>query len=221
MRTSIGPNNMSVLLILLAAIILASCNEGKPNGNNNGGEADYPMPSPEEQAAIDLWDTLHTIEGQTLNGAQLAVMKSKVIDMDHLLCINLPVSDIDERPLGDVTYTNEETGGTIVFHLGPVEDDEVVDSLNPIGTIDLWTVVHSWETKDCLPDSANTFNRVQARGNSIYTPYHMVHSGRKKKNNYELRWFPEYYGCIIYVYPGADSLAMTFGYEESKRIYKR
>ena len=27
MRTSIGPNNMSVLLILLAAIILASCNE--------------------------------------------------------------------------------------------------------------------------------------------------------------------------------------------------
>ena len=191
MRTSIGPNNMSVLLILLAAIILASCNEGKPNGNNNGGEADYPMPSPEEQAAIDLWDTLHTIEGQTLNGAQLAVMKSKVIDMDHLFCINLPV------------------------------DDEVVDSLNPIGTIDLWTVVHSWETKDCLPDSANTFNRVQARGNSIYTPYHMVHSGRKKKNNYELRWFPEYYGCIIYVYPGADSLAMTFGYEESKRIYKR
>ena len=49
----------------------------------------------------------------------------------------------------------------------------------------------------------------QTTWHSIYTPYRWVHTGRHKYNNYTPQWFAEYHGCIIYVYPGADSLVLT------------
>lgn len=213
---------MSALLLMpMTILILVACNGNSPGGKNTPDTV-YPIPSPEEEAVMSLSDTLHTRVGLTLTGAQLAVMTYGVDDYPDTFGVNLPVTDLDERPAEGVVYTNAESGGTIVFHYGPGLDDESIDSVGAIGTVNLRTVIHSWESADCLPDSANK-RSVQARGNSIYTPYHTVHHRSYKINDvtYPARWSPEYYGCLIYVYPGADSLVVTFGYEESKRIYKR
>ncbi|MBR4365919.1 MAG: hypothetical protein IKP43_03960 [Bacteroidaceae bacterium] len=218
MRTNRKQKIMSALLSLpMTAVILAACHGGNNGGNINH---DYPLPGPEESAVMKLCDTLMSQEGQTLTGAQLAVMRYGVDFHPDTFGIDLPVTDIDERPEEGAVYTNEGSGGTLIFHYDTTFDDEVTDSIGPIGTVDMRTVVHSWSSSESLPDSAET-NRLRARGNSIYTPYRWVHTGRRKSNNYTPRWFGEYHGGIIYVYPGADSLILTYGYEESKRIYKR
>lgn len=210
-----------LLFMLMTTLILAACNGGKPKGKNIADTV-YPEPNPEEVAAMKLFDVLHSSEGKNMTGAQLAVLKDTANDEEHLFCINLPVTDIDERPVADVAYTNKETGGTLLFHYGPGLDDESIDSVGAIGTVDIRTVIHSWESADCLPDSANT-RSVEARGNSIYTPYHTLYYESYEINDqtYPACWAPEYYGCLIYVYPGADSLLVTWGYEESKRVYRR
>ena len=161
------PKIMSALLSLpMTAVILAACHGGNNGGNINH---DYPLPGPEESAVRKLCDTLMSQEGQTLTGAQLAVMRYGVDYHPDTFGIALPVTDIDERPVEGVTYTNEESGGTLIFHYDTTFDDEVTDSIGPIGTVDMRTVVHSWSSSESLPDSAET-NRLRARGNSIYTP---------------------------------------------------
>ena len=209
---------IGMLLLPLAILLLLACNGG--NGRLINGGSSYPLPGPEESAVRKLCDTLGTIEGQSLNGTQLAAMRYGVDFHPDTFGIALPVTNIDERPLNDATYTNKETGGTLVFHFGPLPAGEEPDSVGPVGTIDMRNVIHSWESSASLPDSADTM-RLRARGNSIYTPYRWVHTGRHKYNNYTPQWFAEYHGGIIYVYPGADSLVLTYGYEASKRIYRR
>ena len=85
------------------------------------------------------------------------------------------------------------------------------------------TVTHVWEDSTCVPAKADTVS-VQNRGAGILTLYRIVHwggpnGGRHRCYDKHPNGYPEYWGALISVYPGADSLVLTWGCEQSKRTY--
>ena len=81
-----------MLLLPLAILLLLACNGGHGRLINGG----YPLPGPEESAVRKLCDTLGTIEGQSLNGTQLAAMRYGVDFHPDTFGIDLPDDQIKQ-----------------------------------------------------------------------------------------------------------------------------
>lgn len=183
-----------------------------------GTTDDYPWPSPEEDAPVWLKQQLMSDEGRAMTGQQLAALKDT-----YPRSVALPVSEADVLPrMG--TYTDPATGGTITFMPYKSPQEGLKDTINPIALVAMRTVTHEWEDSKCVPAEADTVS-VQNRGGGILSLYRIVHGhgpdgGKHRCYDKHPNGYPEYWGTLISVYPGADSLVMTVGYEGSKRVYK-
>lgn len=184
------------------------------NGDYPGG---YPRPTPEEDASDWLKQQLMSDKGRAMTGQQLATLKD-----EHPRSVALPVSADEVLPrMG--TYTDPNTGGTITFMPYKKPFEELKDTLNPVALVAMRTVTHEWESSASVPDKADTVS-VQNRGAGILSLYRIVHSngpngGKHRCYDKHPDGYPEYWGTLMSVYPGADSLVMTVGYEKSKRTY--
>lgn len=175
--------------------------------NSHSVQNGYPM-SLERNAVTRLSSILNSSEGQAMSGIELAHKEGN----DELFKVDLPVNETNERPQYGKAYRNEETGSTIVFYDTVIEGDTIC----PIGTADLTTVIHEWETK---PDTTFSY-RVHARGNGIYTFYNIRHKGcHCTHHDKHPDGYPEYAPCLVYIKPGGKELLITWGYERSKRDY--
>ena len=204
-----GIRQVTFAALLLACILTACGLSGGKHVTNN-----YPKPSAEQSAMRWLGDILMSDSGRVMSGLQLARLSE-----DHSIrMVNLPVCDKDVLPhMG--TYRHDATGGTIVFR--PYTNEK--DTVRPICQADIHVTIHRWEDK-VYADSAET-ECIQNRGNGILAIYRIVHGGGPnggKHRCYEKHpdGYPEYWGSLISVYPGADSLVLTWGYEASKRVYR-
>jgi hypothetical protein len=176
--------------------------------NSRPAQSSYPM-SLEKNAVSHLSSILNSSEGHAMSGMELAHKEGH----EELFKIDLPVNETDERPQFGKAYRNDETGSTIVFYDTVIEGD----TISPIGTADLTTVIHDWETE---PDTTINYC-VHARGNGIYTFYNIRHKGCHCSHHDEHPdGFPEYAPCLVYIKPGGKELLITWGYERSKREYK-
>ena len=168
----------------------------------------YPM-SREKNAVLHLSSILNSSEGHAMSGKELAHQDGE----EEIFKVDLPVDGSNERPQYGKTYRNEETGSTIVFYDTVIESD----TISPVGTADLATVIHEWETKP----NATVSYRVHARGNGIYTFYNIRHKGcHCIHRDQHPDGYPEYSPCLVYIKPGGKELLITWGYENSKREYK-
>ena len=176
--------------------------------NSRSTQNSYPM-SLEKNAVLRLSSILNSSEGHAMSGMELAHKE----DNKEIFKVDLPVNETDERPQYGKVYRNEETGGTIVFYDTAIEGDTIA----PIGTADLTTVIHDWETK---PDTTINYC-VHARGNGIYTFYNIKHKGcHCSRHDQHPDGYPEYAPCLVYIKPGGKELLITWGYERSEREYK-
>lgn len=200
-------------IVALAVIGLMNCGIRASSHAND----DYPWPSPEEEATLWLKEQLMSAKGRAMTGQQLATLKD-----DYPRNVALPVSDEDVIPrMG--TYIDPATGGTITFMPYSIPQKELKDTIHPIALVAMRTVTHEWESSSCLPAKADTVS-VQNRGVGILSLYRIVHShgldgGKHRCYDKHPDGYPEYWGTLMAVYPGADSLVMTVGYEGSKRTY--
>lgn len=173
-----------------------------------------PEPNAEERAVEWLGNIVNSPEGHTMTAGQLATLSEE----KSIRSVALPVNDEDVLPRMGI-YRNEATGGTIQFR--PYTNEK--DTVNPVCQADLRIVIHSYYDASCLPDSAET-ECIQNRGKGILAAYRIVHDGgpnggRHRCYDKHPDGYPEYWGTLMYVYPDADSLMVTWGYEASKRIY--
>ena len=210
----------------VSGMLLIACHSGSGKMTT---DTVYPKPSPEEQALSWLCDVLMSKEGSSMTAERLAQLKGTdtipgVMEPegaeDCMRNINLPVNSEDVLPrMGK--YENKETGATIVFK--PYTNEK--DTLNPVCQADFRLAWHSWDKQCYLPEDTCETRCIQNRGRGILAIYHIVHDfgpneGRHRCYEDHPNGYPEYWGALIYVYPGADSLIFTCGYEESKRTYK-
>lgn len=222
-----------ILVAMMAlALVLTACKNSTSQQQNSEQETagtEYPEPSPEEQASAWLCDVLMSKEGSAITAERLAQLKGtdKIPGMteyqndeDSIRNINLPLNSEDVLPrMGK--YENEETGATIVFK--PYTNKK--DTINPICQADFRIAWHSWDKQCCLPEDTCETRCIQNRGRGILAIYHIVHDFGPRNGSHSCYenhpdGYPEYWGALLYVYPGADSLIFTCGYEESKRVYR-
>lgn len=199
-------------LLPVVVLMLTACHQ---TTGDNGGGVPYPMPSAEEEAMAWLYATLMSDAGHAMTGEQLAQLKKDRSIND----VSLPVNDADVLPRMGM-YKNDPTGGTIVFK--PYTNEK--DTINPICQADFRVPFHSWEEKVYLPDDSCYTECIQNRGKGIMAIYRIVHQGGPNGGRHRCYakhpdGYPEYWGVLLYVYPGADSLLFTCGYEKSKRVY--
>lgn len=200
---------------VVSVLLMVACGMSGGQSAVGGQSEDYPMPSAEQMAVEWLGAVLMSDSGRMMSGHRLA----RLYEEHSIRSVALPVSDKDVLPrMG--TYKNAETGGTIVFR--PYVNEK--DTVRPVCQADFRIVVHSWEDASCLPDSAETVC-VKNRGGGILTLYRIVHGGGPNGGKHRCYakhpdGYPEYWGALIAVNSGADSLILTFGYEASKRIYR-
>ena len=133
---------------------------------------------------------------------------------NNIVCaVNLPSTNADALPLFDTPHIDDTTGITIVSHQESIEGDTIC----PIGTADLRTVIHDWEQQ--APDTTINY-RVHARGNGLYTFYNIKHKGCHCQNHDKHPdGLPEYAECIVWIKPGSKDLLITWGYKRSERTY--
>lgn len=191
-------------IIPLMVLLLMAC------GSTPAHQATSDSSSIEEEAVDHLYDVLNSGKGHMMSASELAHQDR--YEYNSYFMVDIPITDANEQPVYDVPYVNEETGGTIVFHQKSIEGDTIC----PIGTADLCTVVHEWKTK---PDTTITY-RVHARGSGLYTFYNIRHKGcHCIHHDRHPDGFPEYTSCIVWIKPGSKELLITWGYKRSERIY--
>lgn len=206
----------ALVAMMALALVLTACKNSPAQQQVSEQEipgTEYPEPAPEEQASAWLCDVLMSQEGCAITAERLAQLKGTGV-------INLPVNSDDVMPrMGK--YENAETGATIVFK--PYTNEK--DTIKPICQADLRLAYHSWDTACHLPEGTCETRCIQNRGRGILAIYHIVHDYGPRNGSHRCYedhpdGYPEYMGALLYVYPGADSLMYTCGYEASKRIYR-
>ncbi|MBR3455144.1 MAG: hypothetical protein IKH26_07470 [Bacteroidaceae bacterium] len=154
-----------------------------------------------EQALISL---LNSEEGKKMTADDLNSLRSSKKVGDKMRGavgpdIQLPITDLDVLPRDSVLYTNPLTGSTLWFSF-----NGRTDSLNAVGTV----TINQKEFREVVWTASSPVMHLQSRGKSLYTLFEYNEDG------------PEWQGVIIYVYPDADSLLVTHGYEKPERVFR-
>lgn len=192
-------------IIPLLVLLLMACRSTPSHQITNDAS------SIEEEAVAHLYDVLNSGNGHMMTASELAHQNG--YEYNSSFAVNLPITDKDETPLYDTPYIDKKTGSTIVFHQEAIEGD----TIRPIATADLQTVIHDWQEK--APDTADNY-RVHARGNGLYTFYNIRHQGcHCQHHDKHPDGFPEYEACIVWIKPGSKELLITWGYKRSERTY--
>ncbi len=198
----------NVITTILVISLFTACN------GNSGHDTIIevpPEPTDEDTALWWLSQILNSDEGHAMSAGQLATLHEENTNRSVAFTVNK--SDVLPR-MG--VYRHEATDGTIVFK--PYSNDK--DTVMPVCQADFRIAVYDYETT--AHDSASTMC-IQNRGKGILAIYHNIVNHRRHDGQHDdesrADVKPEYMGALMYVYPGADSLIITWGYEASKRVY--
>lgn len=190
-------------ILCFTTVLLMAC--GSTPAHQTTGDAS----SVEEAAVSHLYYVLNSDMGHVMTASELAHQKSG----NGIFKIDLPIDESNELPLFETIYIDDATGSRIVFHQETIEGD----TIQPIGTADLRTVIHDWQKQ--APDTTINY-RVHARGNGLYTFYNIKHKGCHCQNHDKHPdGFPEYAECIVWIKPSSKELLITWGYKRSERTY--
>ena len=178
----------------MSAWLLTACNLGRPN--INGEKTGQPIMDGwlfEQAGEFWLPSVIRELNPQTPEEwANLNKVNVQV---------KLPVHEGDPMPKDGATYRQASTHGYITFHLQGMEGD----TLNPIGTADLWLKESNYFGQD------TTFTvRVLQQGKGIFSTYHIKRQRQRGEPERYEEWV-EWYPAIISVYPGGDSLLICRG----------
>ena len=151
-----------------------------------------------------LMGLLNSEEGQKMTADELNSLRASKKLGDKMRGavgpdIQLPITDLDVLPRDSVLYTNPSTGSTLLFTL-----NDSTDSLNCVGTV----TINQNVFREIVWAASSPVLQLQARGKSLYTLFEYDEE------------VPEWQGVIIYVYPDADSLLVTHGYEKPERVFR-
>ncbi len=202
------------IMLTSVAVLLMACGF-RTGATDSTSEDTYPMPGAEDMAVEWLGKILNSGEGHMLSADSLAVLHED----KSIRSVALPLNAEDVLPhMG--TYRHDATGGTIRFH--PYNNEK--DTVNPVCKAYFRVAMHYWEDSVYLPEDSSYTECIQNRGKGILAVYRIVHGGGPNGGKHRCYskhpdGYPEYWGTLMYVYPGADSLMMTWGYEKSKRTY--
>ncbi len=220
----------------MAGLLLAACGSHRGDNGSDGigivGSDGIHAPSPEEECVSLLFDILMSDSGHAMSGRQIAGLDDGALEtewaacvlspgaMKGLFCVNLPTNASDNLPRMGV-YKDAVSNGTITFSKADAALEQqsmasTEDPIRPACQADIRIVYYDWESPECLPEKSERM-LVEQRGQGILTLYHTV---ARRGDRDERIYFPEYRNIVIYVYPDADSLLTTCGYEATKRIYR-
>ena len=152
-----------------------------------------------------LGDLLNSDVGPTLSAEQLLDSIESLNQRKEGFSIHFPVTDENASPKDGEIYVNPKTGSSIQFDLTPA------DSLG------MGTVIIVQQTDGELTFRHNALDsvitrHVQSRGKGIYALY----STSLDSDSLPRRIWSR---VLLYVYPGADSIMTTRGYEDSKHLF--
>ena len=148
-------------------------------------------------AQKELETLLNSEEGQKMTADQLAEMTPGFADkLRGAGCeIHLPLTDENALPKTGQLYVSSSTGSSIVFH----------QNGSSVSVTIALRETHWGMPADSLEGTAQYV--VQSRGKGLYTLY----------NNEEAR----FEGRLVYVFPGADSIIVTRGSQETQQTFFR
>lgn len=202
--------NMRWLVVVMVTVMMVACGS---NPNSNGVvDGNYPMPTMEEECAYYLYDVLMSPEGRAMTGAQLAVLNDTG-SLRNVFHIDLPVCKADQLPRMGIY---REAGESTTFEFLPLKAEDPLDTIHAV-----CQAITTFGYGDSTPDTLLVHNR----GNGILTLFRYVHRGGPyggKHSCYDEHpnGYPEYSSFVLSVFQGADSLIISNGYEESKRVYR-
>ena len=153
-----------------------------------------------------LGDLLNSDVGPTLSAEQLLDSIESLNQRKEGFSIHFPVTDENASPKDGKIYVNPKTGSSIQFDLTST------DSLYGMGTVIIVQQTDGELTfRHNALDSVVT-RHVQSRGKGIYALY----STSLDSDSLPRRIWSR---VLLYVYPGADSIMTTRGYEDSKHLF--
>lgn len=119
--------------------------------------------------------------------------------------VEFPVTDADTRPQEDVSYVGVGSGTTMTFSLS-TQTDSLPHS---IGVACIEWHEDQWGFADDSTDSRSFTDTcfVESRGKGVYSLFNPEE-------------YPQRKGMLLFVYPGADSILIHRGSEETKRVFK-
>lgn len=153
-----------------------------------------------------LGDLLNSDVGPTLSAEQLLDSIESLNQRKEGFSIHFPVTDENASPKDGKIYVNPKTGSSIQFDLTST------DSLYGMGTVIIVQQTDGELTfRHNALDSVVT-RHVQSRDKGIYALY----STSLDSDSLPRRIWSR---VLLYVYPGADSIMTTRGYEDSKHLF--
>ncbi len=203
--------NMRWLVVVMVAIMMMGSCGSNPAGNGVVDD-NYPMPTMQEECVNHLHDVLMSPEGRAMTGVQLAVLNDTG-RLRNVFSIDLPVCKADQLPCMGLY---REVGEGSTFEFLPLTTEDPLDTIHAV-----CQAVTTFGNEDSTPDTLLVHNR----GNGILTLFRYVHRGGPnggKHRCYDKHpdGYPEYSTVVLSVFQGADSLIISNGYEESKRVYR-
>lgn len=196
-------------LLVTASFTLAGCMPPQTNAQNrlrgalNPDDGSYPMA--DELKAMFSADNA-TI-GDKLKGATCIV--------------DLPLTNSDTMPNDSVGYVDANSGSIMSFHF----DAEKDNLPNTLGKVFFEWREHVWSIANGSADNPEYDTcYVESRGKGVYTLYHYEKQYKADRLLTDSLgnpiMTPERLGMLLFVYPGADSILIQRGSEESKRVYR-
>ena len=177
-------------LVLLVALMMTACD---PKGTAARNRLGWLLDDNPDMTAEALLDSLDYFNGVTPD-----------------FSVHLPVTDADTRPHADIQYVNARTGTSISFTI-----PDSIDDAYGIGTISIRTGSEN-ELTFHGTDTA-VVARVHAWGRGIYSIY-SKDSVTDEEGHSQLRIYQR--SCLMFVYPGGDSILTTLGFKDSENIFR-
>lgn len=164
----------------------------------------------------ELDRVLNSEEGQTMTADQIMVRFSKIriTKWDEMrgvgAVIDIKATNVNTPPQEGVSYISPKTGSVMVFTMGDFDEN-----FHAAGKVDIVSREDHWgNPMENRADSVTYF--VQSRGKSIYTIYSYKEETDSLGAVKSIRTTEP---RILYVYPGADSIFVTRGSEETQQTF--
>lgn len=185
----------TVWLIGVAAVALTMLTDCMPSHSNAQNRLMWAL-NPEDGSYLEADGLVNLFSNDKVTWADQLKGTTCIVD--------LPLTATDTRPKEEVNYVGSGSSSIMKFQLSASADTLP----HTIGTViidwheSFWGIAHPGKrwTDTCY---------VESRGKGVYTLY-----------RYDEQTVPHREGMVLLVYPGADSILIHRGSEETKRIFK-
>lgn len=197
------------LILLMSSFLLSGCMPSHTNAQNRLRWALNP----------DDDSYLMADELKSLFSADNATIGDKLKGSTCIL--DLPLTDSDTQPKDSVGYVEANSGSIMSFRFD-AGNDNLPHTLGKVfieWRENVWSIANGSANH---PEYDTCY--VESRGKGVYSLYYYE---KQYKADYlqtdslgNPLTAPERLGMLLFVYPGADSILVQCGSEESKRIYR-